>query len=349
MLSVLANTYNRIRREKYLKNELFHTKKKYAVVGIGMHSLNNIYPILSHFRINLKYICTKQSKPNPVLLRLFPECSFTNDLSDICNDAEVAGVIVCTAPSSHFSILADLLRSQKHVWVEKPPCQNLAELKQLISVSNALICKIGFQRRYWPANWLLMRRKQFFKNYHYTFQFGPYAQGDIYTELFIHAIDYCRFLFGDITLQSFHVSEYNNSVTVHLHVMHHNISGLIELSGHGTWNTCIDRLFINNKQESLDIQYPFSITSLKHPKRILGVPSERILAQHPSRKMLFSANNLLLPVAESNTLVLQGFYHELKKFFDLVEKQQNAIEEANDLAGLLSVYELLDSIRENVT
>lgn len=346
MLSVLADRYNRIRKEKYFKNRLFNTEKKYAIVGVGIHSLNNIYPVLSHFRITLKYICTKQSRPDPVLLRLFPGCSFTNNIGDICNDPEIEGVFVCSAPSAHFSILSELLRSQKNVWVEKPPCQTLAELKQLIAINGVGICKVGFQRRYWPANKHIIGRRKSFKTYRYTFRFGPYVQGDIYTELFIHALDYCSFLFGDSSLQSFHVSAYDNNVTVHLHVMHNDISGLIELSGHGSWNACVDRLMINCTNESLDIQYPFSIISRKNPKRILGIPGERILGQPVTTKELFNANKLLLPVPESNTLVLQGFYDELKNFFSLVEKTEKTPADTNDLPGLLSVYELLDKIKK---
>lgn len=345
MLSKMIARYNNIRKTRILKNQLFQSKKKYAVIGVGVHSLNNIYPILSHFRINLKYICTKQSKPDTTLLQLFPECCFTNELNDIIGDKEVAGVIVCSHPSSHFMILQQLLIGGKNVWIEKPPCQTLEELRQLKQSYQNSICKIGLQRRYWPANNLIINRRSSFKTYKYSFQFGSLPAMDIYTELFIHALDYSRFLFGDIQLNSFQTINYNDATTIQMHVSHNTISGLIELSTHGSWNDCKDEIQLNCASEILDIAYPFSIKSKKIPKRILGLPTERILKKADTTQKLFNATNLLLPVAETNTLTLQGFYGELKNFFDLVEDDDGAKVNKNDLPSLDNVYEIIEKLK----
>ncbi len=198
---------------------------------------------------------------------LFPGCHFTNDINAILNDPTVAGVFLCTKAEAHFSLLTQLLKSGKPIFVEKPPCHNLEQLEQLININPKGICKIGLQRRYWPANKYVIKRVSQVKSYIYRFHFGSYLQGDPFTELFIHALDYCDHLFGNYTLQSFSKNKDNNGLTVQLHVLHQgNISGLIELSTHFSWNAPTDVLEINSSEEALTVQYQSWLKGFKSRK-----------------------------------------------------------------------------------
>ncbi len=120
--------------------------------GFGIHSMTTLYPILRHYNVPLKYICTQSSDWKAPLSPLFPGCIFTHDLNAITTDPSIAGVFVCTAPDAHFSILTQLLTAGKSVFVEKPPCQTLPQLRDLHQINPAAICKVGLQRRHWPGN-----------------------------------------------------------------------------------------------------------------------------------------------------------------------------------------------------
>lgn len=344
MLNAAINRFNRIRKTKHQNNRLFLTRKKYAFIGIGMHSLANFYPLLHHFSINLKYIYTKSSQSGVQLKKQFPSCTFTHNLSDILNDTEVEGVFVCSTPSSHFSILHALADAGKKIFIEKPPCESLHELEILISNKSLEICKVGFQRRYWPGNKIVAKKIKKAKSYCYNFLFGSYISGNPYTELFIHALDYCLFLFGECKILSSNVVKDSSGETLHLHVKHNEgISGLIEASTHFSWNSPQDRLTINCTEETIEVTYPKSVRGFQKPTRVLNIPTERFLQQPEITKDYFNTGNNVLPIRDLNTLVVQGFYNEVEVFIALVENADRHVIK-NDLPGLLPLYRMLHQI-----
>lgn len=345
MINSLINKARELRKARYFKNGLFHTKKQYAFIGVGMHSLTNLYPILRHYGINLKYICTKSSSWQNNMSLLFPGCTFTHRVEDITNDAGVEGVIISASPSSHFNLLLKMLEAGKKVFIEKPPCKTLPELDQLVKASKNSVCRVGLQRRYWPGTKIVERKIKHARSYTYQFRTGSYVEGDTLTELFIHPVDYALFLFGHGTVKSYSVMQDGPGMTVHLHLLHeNNVSGLIECSTQHSWNTPTDLLSIDGKKEHLTVQYPFLVEGEIKPTRLANIPSERILNQPTVKHQYFSANNFILPVQELNTIFLQGFYSELEAFINIVEGKNNT-ENKNDLPGLIELYKIFDVTR----
>ncbi|OJY93243.1 MAG: hypothetical protein BGP13_16535 [Sphingobacteriales bacterium 40-81] len=338
--------YNTLRRNKLLNNPLFNTKKNYAFIGAGMHSLSNLYPVLIHYNITIKYICTSSGKVLLPLRKHFPNCIFTNNIQDILNDAEVEAVFVCSDPETHFNIVNMLAKAGKKIFIEKPPCQTQEELETLLKITDLSICKVGLQRRYWAGNKSIFKKIKSAKSYTYKFLFGTYPNGNPYTELFIHALDYCSFLFGRFTVASFSKQEYEGGLTVHIHAVHDNgITALIEMSTHFSWNNPSDVLTINCSEEIITAQYPISVKGTKRPARFFNLPTERVLNQPETIKEYFSSGNFVMPVKEMNTLVLQGFYKELETFILLAESENN-VWDANDLKGLTDLYKILHTLQQ---
>jgi virulence factor len=346
MLNALLKRYNHYRKEKYFQSPLFQAQKQYAFVGIGIHSITAFYPLLRHFNIRLKYITTKNSDWKGNLAPLFPGCIFTHDLQTIIDDNEVAGVFVCATPEAHFDLLTRLLQARKPVFVEKPPCRTLPQLRQLHAIDPAAICRIGLQRRHWPGNDSITNKCRNATSYLYQFQTGPLAQGDPLTELFIHPLDYSRFLFGDAKLISFSRHKDDKGITLQLHLTHPGgTSGLLHLSTHYSWNPPHECLSVNTRDESLTIQYPTSVTGKRLPFRVMNIPSERLLDQHATTKQYYSGAPTLVPALETNTLLVQGFLPEIEDFISLVENPgKTKPGEANDLATLVNIYELFHSL-----
>lgn len=277
---------------------------------------------------------------------IFPECRFIHAIDEILNDREIEGVFVCASPSAHFEILRKLLMAGKKVFIEKPPCRHLHELEQLTQNDANAICKVGLQRRYWRGNKEVFKIIPSAKSYCYTFHFGTFIQGDPFTDLFIHALDYCAFLFGKYKVASSSKQKDGSGITIQLHVMHLNgISGLIELSTHFSWNVPSDIMTIHCKNESLIVQYPLLVKGNEKPRHLFNIPSERLMNQPLVTKQYFSAHSLIIPTAEVNTLVLQGFYNEVKAFIEIAEGWRNDGIVQNDLPGLKSVYEIIEELR----
>lgn len=356
MLNALLKRYNRFRKERYFHAPLFHAQKQYAFVGFGIHSMTTLYPILRYFNISLKYICTKSSDWQDDLSSLFPATTFTHNLEDIIKDDTVAGVFVCAAPEAHYEILIRLLPAGKAIFIEKPPCQTLAQLRNLQTTNPSAICKIGLQRRYWPGNMPIIKKCRNAKSYLYKFQTGPLAQGDPLTELFIHPLDYARFLFGAPHLESFSKHQDDKGITLQLHLTHPgSCSGLLHLSTHYSWNPPQESLEVDLPGESLTLQYPTSVTGKQMPFRPLNVPTERLMNRPLTTKEYYSGIPTLTPALETNTFLVQGFLPEIENFVALVEntgKQntgtrntgQQSAGEANDLASLTGIYELFHAL-----
>jgi virulence factor len=350
MLNALLKRFNQHRKEKYFQSPLFQAQKEYAFVGFGVHSMTSLYPILRHYNIRLKYICTKSTDWEKQLSPLFPNCRFTHDLKDIITDTAVAGVFVCAAPEAHYDILAQLLKAGKSVFAEKPPCQTLTQLRDLQSSNPAAICKIGLQRRHWPGNAPVLKKCKTANSYIYQFQTGPLSQGDPYTELFIHPLDYARFLFGEPQLKSFSKHQDDKGLTIQLHLTHTGgASGLLHLSTHYSWNPPFETMTVNTDKESLTLQYPTSVTGKQLPFRVMNIPTERLMNHPLTTKEYFSGTPTLVPAMETSTLYTQGFLSEIEEFVSRVEDPRAnpagaTPGEANDLASLTGIYELFDSL-----
>jgi len=368
MLNALLKRFNHHRKEKYFQSPLFHAQKNYAFVGFGIHSMTSLYPVLRHFNIRLKYICTKNTDWKNQLSPLFPGCSFIHELQPILDDDTIAGVFVCTTPEVHYDILTRLLIAGKPVFIEKPPCQTLDQLNQLLTIAPAPICTVGLQRRHWPGNKAIWKKCRQATSYCYQFQTGPLAEGDPYTELFIHPLDYAQHLFGEARLESFSKHEDNKGLTLQLHLTHSGltsshsghprISGLLHLSTHYTWNPPIESLSVNTTAELLSIQYPTTVTGKQLPFRVLNIPTERVLGHPAVTKEYFSDTPTLTPAQETNTLYTQGFLPEIEHFISLVENPRatprpasganpnNNGEASNDLPSLLNLYQLIEKLRK---
>ena len=150
MIQALINRYKRMRTEHYLRQTYQYS---YAFVGMGQHSLTNLYPVLHYLGVPLKYICITSERKAWLIGRKFPNVKAATSLDEILNDEAVKGVFVSASPSSHFSIASQILRSGKSLFIEKPPCQSLEELDRLIDLQrlySSPVAMAGLQKRYAP-------------------------------------------------------------------------------------------------------------------------------------------------------------------------------------------------------
>lgn len=84
---------------------------------------------------------------------IFPGITVTTDLDDILSDDSVRGVFVSASPSAHFGIASEVLKANKALFVEKPPCGTLEELDVLTRLADQrnVPAVVGMQKRYSPV------------------------------------------------------------------------------------------------------------------------------------------------------------------------------------------------------
>ena len=241
MIQALINRYKRMRTEHYLC-QMYQCS--YAFVGMGQHSLTNLYPVLHYLGVPLKYICVTSERKARLIERKFPEVKATTSLDEILNDSDVKGVFVSASPSSHFFIASQVLQNGKSLFIEKPPCQSLEELDQLIDLQRLYgspVAMVGLQKRYAPAVQILQKklRKEHLINYALHYLTGAYPEGDALLDLYIHSLDIVCFLFGkpdNIVYRQVAKDSYL------LMLQHPHIVGTLELSTAYSWTDAEESL-----------------------------------------------------------------------------------------------------------
>ena len=100
MIQQLIDRYKRLRTEHFLAQTY---QCSYAFVGMGQHSLTNLYPVLQYLGVPLKYICVTSERKARLIERKLPYMKATTSLDDILADEAIKGVFVSASPSAHFS------------------------------------------------------------------------------------------------------------------------------------------------------------------------------------------------------------------------------------------------------
>jgi virulence factor len=341
LVQQIIDRYKAINKQHYLNNPSRY-RHSYAFVGAGNHSIANLYPCIQYLGVPVKFINTRTADSGLKMARRFQDCQATTDLNTIIEDKSITGVFVCVHPSQHFPIVKRLLEHGKSVFVEKPPCLRLEQLKELIEIKNKGICVVGLQKRFSVVNHHLRKRVKHTLSYHYRYLTGQYPEGDPVTDLFIHPIDNAIDLFGPVS--SMQVSK-NSAVTdFHLMLNHEKgVRGLVEVSTLYSWASPVDQLEVNTEKEILKASYPNSLTGYLKPAVIMGVPLEKAFKQ-AGREKNYVSNDGFVPVAENNSLYMQGFLGEIEHFVNLVEKKETI--NRCSLESLVGTFTLLEKMKQ---
>lgn len=317
----------------------------YAFVGVGSHALQNLYPVLQYLGIPLKYICCKTPDKQALIERRFGVTA-TTSLDIILNDPEVKGVFVCTSTQSHYDICTRVIESGKYLFVEKPPCQTLDQLELLIAADKKQIVMVGMQKRYSPLIQALKKRlaKNDPINYTMSYHTGTYPEGNPFADLFIHPVDLALYLFGNAELKSVQQINRNGTTTIQGLLSHGTAKGFIELSTAYSWTNPKETLHVNTQAGEYRLEQMERLCHYPHPKRIAGIPLEKLGLFTNSEQVLFERNNFN-PLAVNNQIYTQGFLSEIRAFADMVELSGENI---SPLSSMDTTYKLFSSLKQQL-
>lgn len=339
--------YSKARKNRYLKKKY---TTKYAFVGIGNHSMNNLYPVLRHLNVPVKYIVSRSKETARNVNSQFSKVIGTNDFEMVLQDPEISSLFICANPESHFELSMQGLSYNKNVFVEKPPCANLHELHQLEEASNksGKIFFTGMQKRYSPCAQLLKDnlKQNGIISYSYKFATGNYPEGDEALDLFIHPLDLVSYLFGPfeiISLYNTNKDRRSNGTSVFLHLKHHGFIGNIEVSTNYSWTLCEENLMINTTAGIYRMENFDSLTFQKKQHTLFTIPLEKINPEPVRIKHLFHRNNFN-PVLENNQLFTMGYYSELLNYINLCEGKKGV--NLTSPKDLKPAFTLIDNIRK---
>lgn len=338
MINSLIERYKTFRKQNFL-NQFQSYNTKYAFVGVGNHSISNLYPCIDYLGLPLKYICTRNLKNAELMAAKFQDTKGIDSLEIIKNDSTIKGVFVCASPSAHFNICKELLQAGKHIFVEKPPCLTTSELKELITLGKDKVTVVGVQKRYSTLFSLLKKKIEKPISYNYRFVIGAYPEGDAIWDLFIHPLDVLTFLFG----KSINVQKIKNQNTLFLQIQHeNNVIGTVELSTDYTWNLAKEEIIINTENGIFESKSLNDLQFIEKSKIVMGIPLEKVLKRSPKIEILLQ-NNGTIPIAENNQLFTHGYLGEIKTFISLVEEKKE--KNKSNLKDILPTFELIEKIK----
>ena len=317
---------------------------QYAFVGMGQHSLTNLYPVLRYLGVSLKYICVTTTYKAKLIERKYPLVKATVSLDEVLNDEEVKGVFVSALPSAHFSIASQVLKSGKSLFIEKPPCQTLVELDVLISLQRqygSSVAMVGMQKRYAPAVRLLRKRlgREQLLNYDMHYLTGAYPEGDALLDLYIHPVDLVCHLFGQPGILACRKVAKDSYI---LMLQHPHVAGMLELSAAYSWTGSEETLKICTRSGIYRLEQMEELMFEPKPSSIFGLPTDKMIRHHALEEHLYQRNNAV-PIPANNQIYSQGFFNEIEAFVSAIEHSHSDV--LTSLPSLRMTYGTLLNIK----
>lgn len=342
VLQKIIERYNLFRSMNWLQS--IYTDK-YAFVGLGNHSINNLYPVLDYLHVSLKYICCKSVDKIPLIMHKWKNVQATTSFEDMLIDQEIKGVFVSISPRAHFEMAQQVLASGKALFIEKPPCLSLAELQQLMDLEQNFVM-VGMQKRYAPATKILARRlkKETLLTYNMRYLTGGYPEGDPLIDLFIHPLDYVCYLFGKAEIRSCEYIQGKNGVTLLLTLRHGAVTGILELSTAYSWQNANETLTVNTERGIYELNQMETLTFTPKQGQVLGFPLEKVMRRSTITEILFSRNNFV-PTTINNQIYTQGYFDEIKFFVEAVQKG-SLFAPYSGFHSMYNTYILIDAINK---
>jgi virulence factor len=339
----IIERYKKIRKKGMLEKKF---NGKYAFVGIGNHSINNLYPVLNYLNVDLKYIVVRSEDTKTLVENNFTNIIATSNLDEVLNDAEIKGVFVSAHPSSHFGLAKQILAANKNLFIEKPPCSSLNELTELVAAekSSSATALTGLQRRYAPVFNILSKKVKTANYYTLKYKTGGYPEGDELLDLFIHPLDALFYLFGNGDVENTRVIKGNGTIVYLAQIQHQNgVCGTIEFSTAHSWTEAQDILTITTPKGEYITENTSKLIFNNSPSVMMNIPLEKVKGFTPQSTTLYQQNSFL-PVKEHNQLYSAGYFNELEAFLQICENGNST--NNSEFTALTPTFKAIDALRK---
>lgn len=177
-----------------------------ALVGCGRHMFNQIYDHMKNLPIELVAICDTNQEMLDRFSNKYHVARTYSDYREMLQKEQLDAVVCVVNPQVHYEVARDCMLAGVAVFVEKTPCQNLAQAQELLDVQKKTgrYVMVGFNRRFATA-YLIAReiigRSEFGRTAMYLAKYNSSEyKSDEYFVLnhLIHHLDIARYFIGEI-------------------------------------------------------------------------------------------------------------------------------------------------------
>ena len=145
---VLLSNNNNIKKSN---NKNTNNKIKVSFLGSGNYATSILIPAFKAAGAELKSIASISGVSGVHAGKKYGFLETTTDSDRLFADKAINAVVIGTRHDTHADFVVKALKTQKHVFVEKPLCLTLEELSKIeSSYSSSNILMVGFNRRFAP-------------------------------------------------------------------------------------------------------------------------------------------------------------------------------------------------------
>ena len=150
----ITNRKQTIDNLNYNRTAYKNVKGKFALVGAGNYTKKFILPALKNNRLDIKYIASLNGENAHFLSKKYLIEKNTTDIDSVINDNEIENIIISTTHDSHADLVCKALEKNKNIFVEKPLCISISQLKSIEEYyrRSSSILMVGYNRRFSPLS-----------------------------------------------------------------------------------------------------------------------------------------------------------------------------------------------------
>jgi predicted dehydrogenase len=312
-----------------------------AVVGCGVHSTTAILPSLRHARARLVAVCDLDSDRAGFARRRFGADAACRSLDELLARTDVDAVIVVGPPALHVHAGLAALDSGRHVFIEKPPGESLADAIRLRHAASAASrqLQVGFNKRRASAYRLaaqLIGEPEFgeLTSVEVTYSSFPIPGLRLHlTDMSIHALDMVRWLAGEPAQIACYKRERGDNHVLALTVQHEpGVVSRLELSAVAPGIR--ERVAVTGEGAAVQIDGAASLTYSRQTRELSG--------EEPNTRITRSwAPELSWPDKQNDMQVIQGYATELIAFCDAVREGREVSPSIDDGVAAMRVIEAI--------
>lgn len=326
----------------------FNSKKLIRVgfIGLGDHAMEQLFPSLITIpSVELTIISSRNPDKLELFANKFKPKFTTENWEEVIDPNLVDAIIVSASPGLHYQVTKKCLEKRIHVFVEKPPTQNLSQLQELIELQKKTNCKtfvgynfthsaafgkmqqvLGPNIKFFRSKFISSRPKSF--NYHYqsVLEYGLFS-------MLIHPLDTLIQTLGKVKKHNFQLTWIDSvNFTMINFFQCQKGNGVIEWGNYSNRFEC-DFELVNEQNEVGRCQNLWNLEffNLQETKLTNNFKNKETLNYHFS------------PL--TGGFERTGYTWELANFFEAIEQNQPS---KSELEQSLEIYRVLEEIQANL-
>lgn len=325
-----------------------------ALVGVGYWGPNIARSLEQSGRARLSWICDTQVRALKTMAERYPKTRLTTQLDEVLADSTVQGVCIATPTNTHFSIASQVMRTGRHVLLEKPLTHDISTAIALVNLAaeNNVILMVGHIFEYNNAireTKKLIHSGELGEIHYINFErtnLGPVRQDvNALWDLASHDVSIMRYLleeepvavsaYGHAYLNPgvedvvFAVYSFQSHCLVHIHASWLNPRKVRQITIVGSKKMVV--------VDDLDIRAPIRV----YDKHVDSQSLMNISGEFLGYKMAVVDGGLFIPSITMN----QPLLTELEHFLDCIQNQKTAL--SDGLSGL-HVVRALDAASQSI-